>query len=166
MTATKHRISYNTHRRRLMCDCDALTWYTETEATRHLLDAGREAAKGELVTADDPRVKEAGARARLELTHPPGRECEAYEGTVTLDVLGRPRVCGWLVKTSAICAVYLLAEAPNPDAEVRAALASVMSNGDPVGGDDPVDSDDLRSADDLLAVLRAAGYDVVKAVAK
>lgn len=175
MTTTDHQISYNAYdvyRLLLFCACDRSVRYTEAGLTRHLLDVGRDegrqdgydvglaAAKGELVAVDDPRIKKQGARARLELVHPPSRKSEAYEGIVTHDMMGRPVVCGCLVMGSTVGAVYLLSEAPDPDAEVREALAAVMGNGDPVG------SDDLRSADGLLDALRALNFDVVKAVAK
>jgi len=170
MTTTEHQISYNAYdvySRLLFCACDRSVQYTEAGLTRHLLDVGRDegrqegydvglaAAKGELVTAADPRVKP-GARVRAEWDYDDGPL--VVEGPVTN---------GASVTVSSVIAVghiadrlYLLSEAPDPDAEVRAALASVMGNGDPVG------SDDLRSTDDLLDALRALNFDVVKAVAK
>ena len=150
----------------LACNCGEGR-FSDAEMTRHLLDVGRDegrqegyaaglaAAKGELVTADDSRVKP-GAHVRVEF--------DSLGTTMTREAL----VKGWdpygTGKTSVLAGgglienatrIYLLAEAPDPDAEVREALASVIGNGDP----------DTHS-DDLLAALRAAGFDVVKAVAE
>ena len=164
MTTTDHKISY-IWATRPMCTCDMSVRYTEAGITRHLLGAGRDegrrereslaaadwqdgydvglaAAKGEPVAADDPRIKP-GARVRLEFDSANG--VTAHEGVAA----------GWLVRSAT--RVYLLAEAPeapDPDAEVREALAKAATW--------------LADCNinEILTGLRALNYDVVKAVAK
>lgn len=178
MTTTDHLITYSVYSLRLLCRCDTSIRRTEAELTRHLLDAGRDegrrereslgaadwrdgydvglaAAMGEPVAADDPRIKP-GARVRVEFDTTNG--VTAHEGVVVgWDPYrnGDVRLIAANTYVQSATRVYLLAEAPDPDAEVLKALASVIGNGDP----------DTHS-DDFLAALRAAGFDVVKAVAK
>ena len=118
------------------CACGGVVGTSE-DVTRHLLDAGRESAKGEPVTAADP-----GARVRLEWD-----DGFAVEGVLGDD--GRTEG-GYIVDRAA--RVYLLAEAPDPDAEVRQALREAVSGVD--------------RTDDILDNLRAANFDVVKVVSK
>ena len=128
--------------------------------TVHLLvdDAIYEATtivKGERVDADDSRIK---PRARLRLEFDGSNGVTAHEGVVFRTPDGLLIAAGWLVRSAT--RVYLLAEASDPDAEVREALAAAE---DPDG---LADLDSLTNADRILDNLRAAGYDVVKAVAK
>ena len=162
MTTTDHLILRNWPTR-LMCACDTSEWYSEAALTRHLLDVGRNegrqdgydaglaAAKGELVTADDPRLK--GARARAEFDR--ANSVTAYEGVVEEGDTyrsGDVRFTLANVCLKSATRVYLLAEAPDLDAEVREALEAADEASCTYAG--------------MLDALRAAGFDVVKAVAK
>ena len=156
MTTTEHHITYNVYNRRLLCSCDTSIGHTEAELTNHLLDVGRDegrqdgynaglaAAKGELVAADDPRIKP-GARVRLEWD-----DGDVAEGVVDREGLvfdGQYHIhCG--------LRVYLLAEAPDPDAEVWEAMGKAA----------PWLAD--CNINEILTGLRALNFDVVKAVAK
>ena len=146
----------------LACNCGEGR-FSDAEMTRHLLDvgcdegrqegydAGIAVAKGELVTADDPRLK--GARARAEFDS--ANSVLAYEGVVEeWDTYrnGDARLVVANVCLKSATRVYLLAEAPDPDAEVRKALEAADEASCTYAG--------------MLDALRAAGYDIVKAVAK
>ena len=175
---TEHQISYNAYdvySRLLFCACDRSVQYTEAGLTRHLLDVGRDegrqerealaaddwrdgydvglaAAKGEPVTADDPRIKP-GARARVEFDTANG--VTAHESVVAeWDMYhnGDVRLTVATAYVQGAARIYLLAEAPDPDAEVREALEAAAGDSCTYAG--------------MLDALRAAGYDVVKAVAK
>jgi len=167
MTTTEHQISYNAYdvyRLLLFCACDRSVRYTEAGLTRHLLDVGRDegrqegyaaglaAAKGEMVTADDvPRIKP-GTLVRMEFDDANKHACtgvRAVEGFVQAGRTGGLYAAGYDVSVQAD-RVYLLAEAL--DAEVREALEAAAG--------------DSRTYAGMLDALRAAGYDVVKAVAK
>ena len=162
---TEHQISYNAYdvySRLLFCSCDRSVQYTEAGLTRHLLDVGRDegrqegyaaglaAAKGELVTADDPRLK--GARARAEFDS--ANSVLAYEGVVEEGDTyrsGDVRFTLANVCLKSATRVYLLAEAPDPDAEVRKALDAALAA--------------MVPSSTRTAVVEAV-LDVVKAVAK
>lgn len=126
------------------CACGGVVGTSE-DVTRHLLDAGRESAKGEPVTAADP-----GARVRLEWD-----DGFAVEGVLGDD--GRTEG-GYIVDRAA--RVYLLAGAPDPDAEVVEALRSALRTTYELSTPARDEASSVRSH------LRAAGFDVVKAVAK
>ena len=147
----------------LACNCGEGR-FSDAEMARHLLDAGRDegrqegyaaglaAAKGEPCAADDPRIKP-GARARVEFDSANG--VTAHEGVVVEwdpyrngDV--RLTVANTYVQSAT--SIYLLAEAPDPDAEVLEAIGAADEASITYAG--------------KLALLRAAGFDVVKAVAK
>ena len=80
----------------------------------HWLDVGREAAKGELVTLDDPRVRP-GAIVRLEFRSESGKPL-AYEGEA-IEFRGILTACAASVPLAD--RIYLLAEAPDPDRDMR-----------------------------------------------
>lgn len=147
----------------LACNCGEGR-FSDAEMARHLLDAGRDegrqegyaaglaAAKGELVAADDPRVKP-GAHVRVEF--------DSLGTTMTREAL----VEGWDPYGSAgsyllaggglienATRIYLLAEAPDPDAEVLGAIGAADEASSTYAG--------------KLDALRERGFDVVKVVAK
>lgn len=162
MTTTEHAICLSLDGEKAWCGCGTFDG-TYGSLTRHLLDAGRDegrregydagltAARGELVTADDPRLK--GARVRAEFDS--ANSVLAYEGVVEeWDTYrnGDARLVVANVYIKSATRVYLLAEAPDPDIEVREALEAADEASCTYAG--------------MLDALRAAGYDVVKAVAK
>jgi len=179
MTTTEHKIADQPSQHGiarssggwLACNCGEGR-FSDAEMARHLLDVGRDegrqegydaglaAAKGEPVTIDDRRVKP-GARVRVEEIDGHGdmvaREGIVRNGRVLLSVAG--------VLIDGATSIYLLAEAPDPDAEVLAAMRGASyslharaERADPLPG--------LPEYGDFLAALRERNFDVVKAVAK
>ena len=168
MTTTEHAICLSLDGEKAWCGCGTFDG-TYGSLTRHLLDAGRDegrdegyaaglaAAKGELVAADDvPRIDDANKHACTGV--------RAVEGFVQAGRTGGLYAAGYDVSVQAD-RVYLLAEAPDPDAEVLAAMRGASyslharaERADPLPG--------LPEYGDFLAALRERNYDVVKAVAK
>jgi len=109
-----------------------------------------------LLTADDPRWRD-GAKARGVF-----EDGTAVEGIVEGNTLaaGSQSTCGIYRNRGHFAAIYLLAEAPDPDADTITMLAAAACEAwGELWPDDKADSDWYPA---VLATIRAKGYDVVK----